>query len=64
MPATSPTTTITGAHIESVDVSAYEIPTATEQESDGTLVWNSTTIVVVELRCGEHTGLGYTYCDP
>jgi L-alanine-DL-glutamate epimerase-like enolase superfamily enzyme len=46
------------------DVSAYEVPTATEHESDGTLVWDSTTLVVVELHCGEHVGLGYTYCDP
>ncbi|MBV9167928.1 MAG: hypothetical protein JO321_08220 [Solirubrobacterales bacterium] len=51
------------ARIERVDVGAYEIPTATEKESDGTLEWDSTTLVVVELRCGEHTGLGYTYCD-
>jgi L-alanine-DL-glutamate epimerase-like enolase superfamily enzyme len=53
-----------GARIDSVDVSAYEVPTSIEQESDGTLVWDSTTIVVVALRCGEHTGLGYTYCHP
>lgn len=53
-----------GARIDSVDVSAYEIPTATEHESDGTLIWDSTTIVVVELHCGGHSGLGYTYCDP
>jgi L-alanine-DL-glutamate epimerase-like enolase superfamily enzyme len=53
-----------GARIDAVDVSAYEIPTATDQESDGTLVWDSTTIVVVELQCGGHTGLGYTYGHP
>lgn len=53
-----------GARIDKVEVSAYEVPTETEQESDGTLVWSSTTMVVVELRCGEHTGLGYTYCHP
>jgi L-alanine-DL-glutamate epimerase-like enolase superfamily enzyme len=58
------TATMSGARIEKVDVSAYEVPTATDEESDGTLVWSSTTLVVVELRCGEHTGLGYTYCDP
>jgi L-alanine-DL-glutamate epimerase-like enolase superfamily enzyme len=52
-----------GARIDGVDVSAYEVPTATEQESDGTLIWDSTTIVVVEVRCGRHTGLGYTYAD-
>jgi L-alanine-DL-glutamate epimerase-like enolase superfamily enzyme len=58
------TTTTSGARIENIDVSAYEIPTATDEESDGTLVWSSTTLVVVELHCGEHTGLGYSYCDP
>ena len=42
---------------------AYEVPTETEKESDGTLEWDSTTLVVVEVHCGEHTGLGYTYCD-
>ena len=52
------------ARIESVQVSAYEVPTATEQEADGTFAWDSTTIVVVELRCGKHTGLGYTYGHP
>ncbi len=57
-------TTTQGARIEKVDVGAYEIPTATDEESDGTLVWSSTTLVVVELTCGQHTGLGYTYCDP
>ncbi|HWF33760.1 MAG TPA: enolase C-terminal domain-like protein [Solirubrobacteraceae bacterium] len=56
--------TALGARVESVEVSAYEIPTATAEESDGTLVWSSTTIVVVELGCGELTGLGYTYCHP
>ncbi len=53
-----------GAQIDEVQVSAYKVPTATEQESDGTLIWDSTTLVVVEVRCGGHTGLGYTYCDP
>ena len=43
--------------------SAYEIPTETEKESDGTLEWNSTTLVLAQLRCGEHTGLGFTYGD-
>ncbi len=61
--AMSAATALSAAGVEGVAVSAYEIPTDTEHESDGTLVWDSTTIVVVELRCGEHTGLGYTYCD-
>lgn len=49
--------------IGSVTASAYQVPTATEHESDGTLLWDSTTIVVVEVSAGGSTGLGYTYCD-
>jgi L-alanine-DL-glutamate epimerase-like enolase superfamily enzyme len=45
-----------------LDVHAYTIPTD-EPESDGTLEWDSTTIVVVEAHAGGRTGLGYTYCD-
>lgn len=46
--------------IESLDVSAYTIPTDMP-ESDGTRMWDSTTIVVVEANGGGKTGLGYTY---
>ena len=46
--------------VERLDVSAYEIPTD-QPESDGTLEWDSTTIVVVETHGGGETGLGYTY---
>src|SRR5919199_5061652 len=46
--------------VEGLDVAAYEVPTD-EPESDGTLEWDSTTIVVVEARAGGETGLGYTY---
>jgi L-alanine-DL-glutamate epimerase-like enolase superfamily enzyme len=49
-----------GVAVERVDVSAYSIPTE-EPESDGTLEWEETTIVVVELAGGGETGLGYTY---
>jgi L-alanine-DL-glutamate epimerase-like enolase superfamily enzyme len=48
------------ASIDSVDVSAFAVPTD-EPESDGTAEWDSTTIVVVELRAGDETGVGYTY---
>jgi len=48
------------APVERVDVSAYTIPTDAP-ESDGTLEWDSTTIVVVEVAAGDVTGLGYTY---
>ena len=48
--------------IDRIDVSVYTIP-ADFPESDGTLEWNSTTMVVVEAHGGEQTGLGYTYSD-
>jgi L-alanine-DL-glutamate epimerase-like enolase superfamily enzyme len=48
--------------IEGLEASAYEIPTE-EPESDGTLEWDSTTMVVVEAHAGSTTGLGYTYAD-
>ncbi len=62
--STASSETITGARIDTVDVSPYQIPTATDPESDGTLEWDSTSVVVVELSCGGATGLGYTYCHP
>jgi L-alanine-DL-glutamate epimerase-like enolase superfamily enzyme len=46
--------------VERLEVSAYEIPTD-EPESDGTLEWDSTTIVVVQAHADGETGLGYTY---
>ncbi len=48
------------AAVERVDVAAYTVPTDLP-ESDGTLEWRSTTIVVVHCHAGGHTGLGYTY---
>jgi L-alanine-DL-glutamate epimerase-like enolase superfamily enzyme len=48
--------------IERLEISAYTIPTD-EPEADGTLEWDSTTIVVVELAAGGKRGLGYTYSD-
>src|SRR5699024_2996130 len=33
-------------------------------ESDGTLAWDSTTMVLVTARCGSETGVGYTYAGP
>jgi L-alanine-DL-glutamate epimerase-like enolase superfamily enzyme len=55
--ATAPTVAV-----ESVAVSAYTVPTD-GVESDGTLEWSETTIVVVELEAGGERGLGYTYGD-
>ncbi len=53
-----------GARVESVGARAYRIPTASEHESDGTLSWRASDLVLVEVSCGEHVGLGYTYCHP
>ena len=48
--------------VASVDVIACTVPTDAP-ESDGTLEWDSTTIVIVEARAGDEVGLGYTYAD-
>ena len=45
-----------------MNVSVFEVPTD-EPESDGTLEWDSTTMVVVEVERDGVTGLGYTYAD-
>lgn len=46
--------------IGELSATAYTVPTD-RPESDGTLEWDSTTIVVVELSAGGERGLGYTY---
>jgi L-alanine-DL-glutamate epimerase-like enolase superfamily enzyme len=51
------------AAVESVEVSAHTVPTDAP-EADGTLAWDSTTIVLVSARSGEHTGVGWTYGPP
>ena len=50
----------TGASIESVRAQAFEIPTD-KPEADGTIAWNSTTLVLVEIFGGGEIGVGYTY---
>jgi L-alanine-DL-glutamate epimerase-like enolase superfamily enzyme len=50
----------TGTAVERLDVSTHTIPTD-GPESDGTLEWDSTTIVIVQAHAGGHSGLGYTY---
>jgi len=49
--------------IEKVEASAFEIPTE-QPESDGTLEWQKTTLVVAEVTAGGKRGLGYTYANP
>jgi L-alanine-DL-glutamate epimerase-like enolase superfamily enzyme len=46
--------------VEKVNVSAFTIPTDA-QEGDGTLRWDSTTLIVCEVRAADQVGLGYTY---
>jgi len=48
------------APVGAVRTSVYRVPTD-RPESDGTLEWDATTAIVVELAAGEETGLGYTY---
>src|SRR4029079_1450824 len=48
--------------IESIEASAYRVPTDAT-ESYGTTAWNATTLVVVEAKAGGVTGLGYSYAD-
>ncbi|HJV83871.1 MAG TPA: enolase C-terminal domain-like protein [Noviherbaspirillum sp.] len=46
--------------INHVGVEAYTIPTD-GPESDGTLEWNSTTLVLAHINAGGMSGIGYTY---
>ena len=55
-------TTHVSPSVEGLEATAYQIPTD-EPESDGTLEWDSTTIVVVEAFNGRERGIGYTYGD-
>ncbi|HTL67342.1 MAG TPA: enolase C-terminal domain-like protein [Lacunisphaera sp.] len=48
--------------VKAVRTAAFKIPTSTP-ESDGTLAWRATTLVVVEVTADGETGLGYTYAD-
>jgi L-alanine-DL-glutamate epimerase-like enolase superfamily enzyme len=51
-----------GVKIERLDVSAYTVPTDFP-ESDGTLEWADTTLVLVEAHGGDRCGIGFTYAN-
>ncbi|WP_089325410.1 enolase C-terminal domain-like protein [Actinomadura meyerae] len=53
------------AVVEDVAVHAFEVPVDGPDglEEDGTLRWDSTTLVLVEARAGGCAGIGYTYGD-
>lgn len=46
--------------VDGLDVAAYTVPTE-QPEADGTLAWDSTTLVLVRVRAAGETGLGWTY---
>ncbi|WP_336644270.1 enolase C-terminal domain-like protein [Microbacterium sp. USHLN186] len=46
--------------IDRVDVGVYTIPTDAP-EADGTIAWDSTTMIIVQVGAGDRTGLGWTY---
>jgi L-alanine-DL-glutamate epimerase-like enolase superfamily enzyme len=48
------------AAVQEVRAQAFTVPTD-RPESDGTMEWDSTTLVLVEVEAGGETGLGWTY---
>jgi L-alanine-DL-glutamate epimerase-like enolase superfamily enzyme len=49
-----------GQPIGRLHAAAFRVPTDSP-EADGTLAWNETVIVIVQVEGGGETGLGYTY---
>lgn len=54
--------TLSGPAIDRIETSTFTIPTDLP-ESDGTLQWDSTTLVLVDAYGGNAHGIGYTYAD-
>jgi len=52
-----------GPPIAGLETAIYRFPTP-EPEADGTLQWDATVAVVVTLKAGGTTGLGWTYSSP
>ncbi len=52
-----------GPTLERIDVQVLTVPTD-EPEGDGTLAWDSTTMVLVSTRAAGTTGTGWTYGAP
>jgi L-alanine-DL-glutamate epimerase-like enolase superfamily enzyme len=48
--------------INKVEIALYRVPTD-ERESDGTLTWDHTEIVVAHVHAADHTGLGWSYAS-
>ncbi len=49
--------------VEALDVSVFTVPTDAP-EADGTLAWDSTTMVLVQAHTGGQLGTGWTYGPP
>jgi len=49
--------------IDSAEASVFTVPTDAP-EADGTLTWDSTTMVLVQVRAGDVSGIGWTYGSP
>src|ERR1700755_2517708 len=49
--------------VESVTAAAYTLPTDAP-EADGTLAWDSVTLVLAQVRAGGEQGIGWTYGSP
>lgn len=52
----------TAETISEVEISTYRVPTD-EPESDGTLKWDHTDIVLVQIHAADTTGLGWSYAS-
>lgn len=57
----SPAATLSPTHAQ---VSTFRFPTPDGPESDGTLTWDSTVAVAVQIDAHGESGLGWTYSDP
>jgi L-alanine-DL-glutamate epimerase-like enolase superfamily enzyme len=51
-----------GPTVDGLEARIFTVPTE-QPESDGTLAWASTTMVLVEVTSGQTRGLGYSYAD-
>jgi L-alanine-DL-glutamate epimerase-like enolase superfamily enzyme len=54
--------TLSKVRIDKIEVDTFTVPTD-RPESDGTLEWDSTTLVLARAFAGSRGGLGYTYAD-
>lgn len=52
-----------GRRIERLETRTLRLATHGGPESDGTLTWDATTMILVTARAGGVTGVGYTYAD-